>query len=285
MNDREKFLIQTLTEARNVYYNTGETILSDNEYDKLKEELHELNPNSDFFLKVEFKSRYGTPVVHEHRMRSIQKANCFEDIQKYAAKMPEVEERLWEHKIDGVSIELEYNNRKLITASTRGDGKTGQDVTHTVNWIPNIPQQILFDKHVYIRGECVLPRNTKFDTKGKPFRDIASELIERKDGHPDCSYLRFISYNVISSKIKFTTEIDKLSFLLEQGFDVVPHGKFNSLETLQKIYIEYYTKIRDQLPYEIDGLIILPNEISMQEKYEDGNEHHPLWAIAYKFPN
>lgn len=285
MTDREKYLVDTLTEAKNAYYNSEDTILSDIEYDTLEAELLALNPHSDFFTKVGFKSRYGATIVHDHRMRSMQKGNFLDDIKKFSSKMPEVDEWSWEHKIDGVSIDLEYNNRKLVVASTRGDGKSGQDVTHVINWVPNIPKQILFEGHVFIRGECVLPRDTKFDTKGKPLRNIASGLVGRKEGHPDCSHLRFISYNVISSKIKFTVETDKLNFLQEQGFDIVPHGKFKSLDDLQKIYIEYHTKIRDQLPYEIDGLIILPNQISIQEKYEDGDEHHPYWAIAYKFPN
>lgn len=284
-SDRELHLVEILTEAKSVYYNTEETILSDEEYDKLEAELRSLNPNSDFFTKVGFKSRYGTTVVHEHRMRSMQKGNTIEDIQKFSGKMPEVKEWGWEHKIDGISIELEYDSRKLIQASTRGDGKEGQDVTHTINWVPNIPKQILFDQHVIIRGECILPKNTKIDTKGKPLRNIASGLVGRKEADADCTELRFISYNVISSKIKFLKETDKLSFLLEQGFDVVPGGTVKSLEDLQKVYVEYHTKIRESLPYEIDGLIVLPNDVSVQDKYEDGDEHHPFWAIAYKFPN
>lgn len=282
---REEEIVGLLVEASDAYYNTDETILSDAEFDQLSNELRSINPNNPFFSVVGFKSRYGQSVTHVYPMRSMDKCNTFEELQKYGTKIPEAKSYIWEHKIDGGSITLKYNSRKFLQGATRGDGKAGLDVTHTLAYVPNLPKTILYHGEVEIRGEVILPKDTKFDTKGKPLRNSANGLVARKTADMDCANLRFIAYNVICPGLKFANENDKLQFLVEQGFEVTPFGVVSSLQDVQKVYLEYHNRIRAQLPYEIDGLIIMPNDTALQEKYEDGDVKHPAWAIAYKFPN
>lgn len=282
---REEEIVGLLIEAADAYYNSDETVLSDKEYDDLVDELRAINPTNGFFSVVGFKSRYGQTVSHIYPMRSMQKCNTYDELAKYATKIPESTQWMWEHKIDGGSITLKYNGRKFIQGATRGDGSAGQDVTHTLAYVPNLPKTILYHGEVEIRGEVILPKDTKYDTKGKPLRNSANGLVARKTADMDCANLRFIAYNVICPGMKFTKESDKLDFLTSQGFETTPFGVVTKVEDLQKIYLEYHNRIRSQLPYEIDGLIIMPNDIALQEKYEDGDPKHPAWAIAYKFPN
>jgi len=282
MNEND--IVEKLNEAKEAYY-LGDEIMTDKEFDDLEDELRELNPKNAYFKKVGMQLA-GVKVKHTVRMRSMQKCNTFQDLQSWEQNSLNGKkvEYLIEDKIDGLSGSVKYLDGVFYQALTRGNGEYGQDVTGNAKLIPTIPSTISLKGNIEIRGEFVLLKDTKLETNGKPLRNLAAGLINRKSDPEDCKYLTFIAYGILNQSFQYESE--KLDMLLGLGFKTFSSWNIvDDVSRIQDVYQKYIDGIRAALPYEIDGLIVLPNDCHLQDELEDGNDHHPVWAIAYKLPN
>lgn len=284
MNNIEE-IVNKLNKAKDDYYN-GESLLSDTEFDSLEDRLKELDPGNEYFNLVGAPFKQGSKILHLTRMKSMQKAKTYEEVQKWQKKIGFLNTFAYISlpKIDGLAITVKYNNGNLVYCATRGDGNVGMDVTHIVPFIDDIKETISFTKEeIEIRGEIYLPKDTPYDTKGKALRNNASGLLNRKTDKQDLKYLRCIMYNIVSDNL-FETEVIKLDKLKKEGFNVVDYVLGRNLE---HVYEEYLHIRREEWNFETDGIVIILNETTVHEEVNSRwkeNNHHNQYCIAWKPP-
>ncbi len=236
MNNADK-LARRLKEARAAYYGSGESLISDAEFDSLEEELHRLEPEHPYFSSVGFGGE-GKKIRHRVPMLSMGKAKKLEDVEKWLLRLnlPEGSVITVQPKVDGLSASLFYQKGQLKYAATRGDGEVGQDVSHILSYMEDIPRELSFtEEPVEIRGELYLPKNTQFDTGGKPLRNNCVGLINRKEDRADVRYVKFLAYQIVWPSAEFSggntppaedlarfpelaSESGKITLLRKQGF-------------------------------------------------------------------
>lgn len=219
MNSPEN-LVRRLEEAREAYYNSDAPLMSDAEYDALEDELRSADPENPYFTTVGFPAAdapdaadaadtddaadapdTGAPKVrHRVPMLSMAKAKDLGETEKWLRRLaPEPEWTLAvQPKIDGVSASLLYEGGELRGAATRGDGVQGQDISRITPYLPDIPRRISFTRDaVEVRGELHLPKDTDYDTGGRPLRNNCVGLINRKEQREDIRHVRFLAYQII----------------------------------------------------------------------------------------
>jgi DNA ligase (NAD+) len=282
----EQEIIEQLVAAKDSYYN-GEPFMTDSDFDFLENKLRILNPKSKYFNMVGISSPHSKKVQHYYRMRSLQKANSENDFRLwYQRNKITLNTNLTVmHKIDGLSGSAKYENGKIVYLATRGDGLEGQDVSHLIPYI-NIPSEIPEKSTLYIRGEFVIKKDSHLTTiyPNSPLRNLASGIINRKDMLNEAKYLSFITYGLEGEIFESGFETEKLKTLKDFGFDSLNTVLCNDYSELKK-YLEDAINWREEVEYEIDGIVIIINNISIQRSLEDDNEHHPQWSIAWKFPS
>jgi len=285
--ENKKYLVKQLEDLiryhRNLYYNTQPEI-SDEEYDVLVDELKKLDPNNHIFSEIGKDSATGfTKRNHIIFMNSQSKVNNSKEFLKWVRKIS-CPKLLVQLKLDGISIEIQYMNGTQTFSVTRGDGEVGDDITKNVKkmrgYIPYISKKF----SGAVRAEIILPHNTfqkKYTTQYANCRNTASGISKRKDGK-GCEDLLLIYYDILSINdiIKFKTEINKIEWIKTQKFNVVDSKIFDKAEEIVK-YRENMIKMRDQLEFDIDGLVVKCNEINL----EDTNRITPMKQIAFKFPS
>lgn len=213
-------LVRRLEEAREAYYNSDAPLMSDAEYDALEDELRSADPENPYFTTVGFPAAdapdapdaadtadaadapdAGAPKVrHRVPMLSMAKAKDLGETEKWLRRLaPEPEWTLAvQPKIDGVSASLLYEGGELRGAATRGDGVQGQDISRITPYLPDIPPRIGFTRDaVEVRGELHLPKDTDYDTGGRPLRNNCVGLINRKEQREDIRHVRFLAYQII----------------------------------------------------------------------------------------
>ena len=299
-------LTEILKKANYEYYNLDNPSITDQEYDKYLRELINLeekypeyaDPNSptkrvggeaiDSFRKV------------QHKIPMISLANVFneEEIRDFTGRIKSAgfkPEYVCELKIDGLSVSLHYEHGKLVFAATRGDGVTGEDITHNVRTIKTVPLDLKRDIDIEVRGEIYMNKRTleklnlerekKGEVKLQNVRNAAAGSIRQLD--PKIAAKRHLDTwiyhlpNPLDYGIK--THKEALDFMKELGFKVNPASRLVKNEEEIMEYIKEYTKKRDSLPYEIDGVVIKVNNIVMQQEL-GSTIKYPRWATAYKFP-
>jgi DNA ligase (NAD+) len=216
------------------------------------------------------------------------KAKTIGQIEKWIKKLQLPEDQVYciQPKIDGLSATCFYENGKLSYVATRGDGIVGQDISHIAAFIDDIKDHISFTTGpVEIRGELYLPKNTLYDTKGKPLRNNCVGLINRKEGHENLKFVRFVCYQ-ISDTEGVNTESDKIKLLEREGFHTVTFSKVSSPEEINNYYTQYIDHNRDEWLYETDGLIIAIDDNSLHDEIDSRwvVDHHHHYAIAFKPP-
>ena len=227
----EKELIQILTEAKDAYYNTDSPVLSDKEFDRLEDELRILNPQSEYFASVGSISAAGGKLRHDVPMLSMGKAKTMEDVRKWISRLKLPGDTKWtiQPKIDGLSATCYYSAGELQYVATRGDGVVGQDVTSIADFIEDIPKKIDASREdIEVRGELYLPKNTAYDTKGKPLRNNCVGLINRKENREDLKYVRFVCYQTARTS-PVSSEAEKIDWLKAAGFHTVEYFTFQDL--------------------------------------------------------
>lgn len=298
------------------YYVLNKPSISDFEYDflyKLLEEAEQTNPN---WVTLDSPTqRVGSSlndgfetVQHLVPMLSLDNSYNAEDLIDFDRKAKEltnesVIEYCVEPKFDGASISLIYEHDFLTRAATRGDGVAGDDVTNNIKQIKSIPLSAKFSTYgieqIEIRGEVMMLKksfelyNKKMEEEGLPVlanpRNAASGSLRMKDPKDVATrnldaFLYNISYVTTTSKKEaFHTHSDALQMLWNVGFHS-PEKEKKVLLGIENVidYCNEFEIKRDTLPYEIDGIVIKVNAISLQEKM-GMTSHHPRWAIAYKF--
>jgi DNA ligase (NAD+) len=278
---RARELEALIRRHQELYYN-GEPEISDEEFDALWDELASIDPENALFASVgadrsERWPKYG----HRMTMGSLSKATDPESFLAWAAKMS-YRPYLVQYKLDGASMELQYDGGRFVRGVTRGDGDIGDDITQNVARMNGVPKKLAEPFTGAVRGEVLMSRSMhaqKYADKAN-CRNAANGLMKRKDGKGagDLDIICYDALGSLPSGAPFTTEREKISWLQRMGFNVVPTTECQSPEEV----VAYRAKIMDMratLPYDIDGLVVKGDRIDP----EDAGKLRPELQIAFKF--
>jgi len=287
------------------YYDLNDPLVSDQEFDKLKLEIIDLEKKYEYLKNINspsnsvgFKpSKVFKKIKHSVPMLSLGNAFDENDLINFEKKILNFlnEDKNFniiysaEPKIDGISASLTYKNGKFITGLSRGDGKEGEDITENLKTIKDIPYLIKsknFPKEIDIRGEVFI-KNSDFEKLKNKFanpRNAASGSLRQKDPKETKKIpLKFIAYTFGYEKgLKATSQNEYLKNLKEWGFKTNPLNK--TLEKIGNLMINYHEieKKRGDIDFEIDGIVYKVNNFQLQKRL--GNvANAPRWAIAHKF--
>ncbi|GAB5564633.1 MAG: NAD-dependent DNA ligase LigA [Winogradskyella sp.] len=309
MNTQQKIeaLRDELRQHNYNYYILDNPTISDYEFDlKLKElqALEEAHP--EFFDANSPTQRVGGTVtknfetiVHDFRMYSLDNSYSKEDLEdweKRIKKMVDGEvQYTCELKYDGASMNLTYENGKLLRAVTRGDGVQGDEVTANVKTINTVPLQLKgdFPERFDIRGEIILPiegflkmNEERIANDEEPYRNprnTASGSLKLQDSAEVAKRpLECLLYSIKGNNLNISTQFEGLEKAREWGFKVPKEAKLvNSIEEVLE-YVAYWDEHRHNLPYEIDGVVVKVNSLFQQDEL-GFTAKAPRWAMAYKF--
>ena len=306
MNDRMQEIIDILNEANYNYYVLDNPTITDQEYDRYMQELITLEEKYPELKRDNSPtSRVGGTVIDEfkkvtHKIPMLSLSNVFNesDIISFDERIrKEVKNPKYvvEPKIDGLSVSLYYENGEFIRAATRGDGVVGEDITHNVLTIKNVPLKLREKVTIEVRGEIYMDKDTfnsineERKRNGFPLfanpRNTAAGSIRQLDSKIAASRnLKTFIYhlpNALDYGIHFHSEA--LDYMKRLGFTVNENNKLvDGIDGLLE-HISYWTENRDSLPYEIDGMVIKLNDIDLQQRL-GFTAKYPKWATAYKFP-
>lgn len=299
-------LIEILNQANYNYYVLDHPTITDQEYDKYLRELIKLEEKHPELKREDSPtSRVGgtvidtfNKIVHEVPMMSL--SNVFNESEIVAfderiRKEIKNPNYVTELKIDGLSVSLLYEKGKLVRGATRGDGVTGEDITHNVKTIKSIPLSLTRPLDIEVRGEIYMSKksfedlNEKRVQKGEePFanpRNAAAGSVRQLDSSVAASRnLDAFLYHIPEpEKYDIHSQEQALNFMKELGFVVNPNTQVvhNLTELLD--FTNYWTEHRNDLPYEIDGIVIKLNDLEGQKRL-GYTAKYPKWATAYKFP-
>ena len=292
-----------------LYYQKAQPEISDFEFDRLLERLGELESAHPEFItpdsptqRVGGKATSLSPFTHTVPLMSLDNSYSLEDLKAFTERCERLAEGrkleyVAELKIDGLSVSLHYTEGLLTAGATRGDGMTGDEVTQNIRTIKAIPLRLRIDSpgHAEVRGEVFLSRsqfkkiNAELDMQGeKTFanpRNCASGTIRMLDSAVVASRgLNMFPYDVLSGRQKmFTTHWENFGWLEANGFNVNPHRALcSSFESIVD-FIGRMEPMRDDLDYEIDGVVVKVNSTALQDEF-GATTKAPRWAIAYKYP-
>lgn len=288
-------LVKQLNEYRDAYYNEARPIVSDTEYDKLFDELSELENETGIVytnsptqsVGYEVKSELEK-VKHSHPMLSLDKTKSVNDLVKFAGD----KDCILSLKMDGLTCLLTYENGELVQAETRGDGEIGELITHNAKVFDNIPLTIDYKGYFEIEGEAIITYDDfnkineylSDDKKYKNPRNLASGSVRQLDSKiASQRHIKFIAWKV-PTEIASNSFINRLQYAVELGFDIVQflpiHGNCNA--EFISIVIEQLKKRAKEKSFPIDGLVATYNDITYGESL-GMTGHHPKHSIAFKF--
>lgn len=299
-------LIKILNKASYEYHTLDNPTITDQEYDSLMDELIKLETNNPTLVRPDSPTvRIGGEVISDfkkvtHQIPMMSLGDIFNKDEIIAfderiRKVVEHPEYVLELKIDGLSVSLLYQNGKLVRGATRGDGTVGEDITHNVKTIKNIPLSLPSNIDIEVRGEIYMPEssflklNEERSKKGeKEFanpRNAAAGSVRQLDSKisAERNLSTFMYHIPEPDKYNLKTQYESLEFMKNLTFTVNPNiTKVDNIDDLLK-YIDYWQEHRKELPYEIDGIVIKVNNYTDQRKL-GVTAKVPKWAIAYKFP-
>lgn len=262
-----KKLTAELLQYCHEYYDLDSPTISDAIYDKKYNELEKLENEADFWLansptrKVQGEVLpYLMKVHHSVPMLSADKSTNIEDVKKFIGDHFVVAS----YKLDGSTVVCKYNNGQFIQGLSRGSGTDGEDITHTVKTIKNLPMTIPYKGYLEIRGEALIPwkyynEMNKDGTLGHP-RNVASGGLRQLDANEAAKRnIYFYTFTLVNWRdIGVKTKFESLRFLYNNGFDVVPHVQIPTYGTLEKslAYLnrEAYENPTDGWCFEYDDL-------------------------------
>lgn len=304
MNKRMNELVALLNRYATEYYTSDNPSVSDSEYDRLYRELVELEAAyPDQVLADSPTHRVGGKVLdgfekysHQYPLYSLQDAFSREELEAFDARVrKEVAHPTYicELKIDGLSISLTYEKGILVAGATRGDGSIGENITENLKRVKDIPLTLPEELDITVRGECYMPRasfdqvNQARQENGEPEfanpRNAAAGTLRQLDTAVVAKRnLATFLYQEASPSTRDSQE-KVLTHLEQLGFVVNP--KRILAKNIDDIwsFIQEVGKDRDNLPYDIDGVVIKVNDLAGQEEL-GFTVKAPKWAVAYKFP-
>ena len=280
-------IVEKLIAAKEAYYETSSPIMSDSDFDSLEEELRSLDPRNPYFGIVGTGSQ-DNKIRHTFPMLSMQKAKTVEEIGKWMDKLAVTDQTGYciQPKIDGLSASCCYENGRLLYVATRGDGATGQDITHIADHVQDIPANIEFSKNrIEVRGELYLPKDTKYDTQGRPLRNNCVGLINRKESREELHFVRFAAFQIVCENL-VETESEAIELLEANGFNTVSTKTVFSINQIDDYFKSYLAELRNLWKYETDGLVITVNNRKLFADIDSRwvVDHHHHYAIALKPP-
>ncbi|PTK29898.1 NAD-dependent DNA ligase LigA [Staphylococcus hominis] len=288
------------------YYVKDNPSVPDSEYDKLLRELidienahPELKTDDSPTVRVGGEAQSSFEKVnHETPMLSLGNAFNEEELRRFDERIREHignVEYMCELKIDGLAVSLKYEDGRFVQGLTRGDGTTGEDITENLRTIHAIPLKIKEPLNVEVRGEAYMPRRSfmrlndeREKNEEQPFanpRNAAAGSLRQLD--PKLAAKRKLSVFLYSvndfTDFNATTQSDALDELDRLGFKTNhERARIEDIEGVLE-YIKKWTKQREQLSYDIDGIVIKVNDLDQQDEM-GFTQKSPRWAIAYKFP-
>ena len=293
-------MVDLLNRYAREYYELDEPTVSDKEYDELYYRLKSLEEETGVTLPDSPTHRVGgapqkafLPYKHRQKLYSLDKAKDENELRAYLTRIEkfcgEFPKMTLEHKFDGLTLSITYKDGVLVTAATRGDGETGEDVTAQVRTIKSVPLTISYKGEIEIQGEGIMrlsalkKYNETAATPLKNARNGVAGAIRNLDPKVTASRnLDFVAYNVGYSDRAFGSQTEVHAFLVEQGF--LTDDAF-SVVTDESSLVEGLKKIeegRDELDFLIDGAVMKIDDFALR----DGlgfTEKFPRWALAYKF--
>ncbi len=280
MNDRVKELERLIRYHQNKYYN-AEPELSDAEFDGLWDELRALDPDNAVFNEV---GRDDSPGYTKRRhiipMNSLDKAADAAGFLNWAHKSGH-ERFIVQHKLDGASLELQYDGGAFRYGVTRGDGAVGDDITTNVRRMAGVVSRLEAEFSGGVRGEVIMPHDIfeRYYSDKANCRNAANGVMKRKDGQ-GAGYLTVMCYDAMAEGEQrfFSDEVTKLAWLERQGFRLVPYRVFEDPEEIVA-YRDEVAEQRAALEYDIDGLVVKGVEIDLA----DMKRARPERQIAFKF--
>ncbi len=306
MQERMNELIEIINEADYNYHTLDNPTITDQEYDKYLRELIEIEEKHPEWIKIDSPTQHaGGKVIEEfkkvtHKIPMMSLSNVFSESEIIAfderiKKEGITPEYVCELKIDGLSVSLLYEDGKLVRAATRGDGTTGEDITHNAKTIKAIPLKLKENVDIEVRGEIFMNKSTlqKINEdrkkKNQPVlqncRNAAAGSIRQLDSKiaAERKLDNFIYHLPNPLDYNLNTHYEALEYMKRLGFKVNTNNRVvkNIKEVIE--YIEEKHQIRESLPYDIDGIVIKVNDISKQQKL-GYTAKYPKWATAYKFP-
>ena len=299
-----KELVELLNRYAYEYYTKDAPSVSDSEYDQLYRELVELEASHPEEVLPESPThRVGGVVLkgftkyqHQYPLYSLQDAFSREELeafdQRVRKEFPSVS-YVCELKIDGLSISLTYENGVLVTGATRGDGSVGEDITENLKRVKDIPLVLPEPINITVRGECYMPR-ASFDRVNQ---------IRQENGEPEFANPRNAAAGTLRQlDTKIVAKRNLATFLYQEVSPTDQSSQEGVLEKLDHLgfavnqervlakdmnqvwnFIQKVAQLREDLPYDIDGIVIKVNDLAVQEEL-GFTVKAPKWAVAYKFP-
>ena len=296
-----------------LYYVGNAPEISDREYDQLLENLQQLEAEHPELITPDSPTQRvgGRPaegfaeVVHTRQMLSLDNSYNIDELRAFDERCRRLAEGrpleyVAELKIDGLSLSLQYEDGVLARGVTRGDGRIGEDVTQNARTIRSVPLRLKsdakrIDSGLEVRGEVFIPlevfrrTNAEREEQGEPkfanprnaaagaIRQLDSRLVARRK-------LDMFAYDLlVNGRKPFPTHWEALDWMEQAGFRVNPHRKLCT--TIEEVidFANEKEALRDDLGYEIDGLVVKVNSTGLQDEF-GATSKAPRWAIAYKYP-
>ncbi|WP_228389364.1 NAD-dependent DNA ligase LigA [Cumulibacter manganitolerans] len=308
--ERHAQLSAEIAEHQRRYYELDAPTVSDAEYDRLFRELQDLEATyPDLITDASPTQRVGgsatstfAAVEHLQRMYSLDNAFSEGEVQAWAARVEKTvgdgARYLCELKIDGLAIDLVYENGRLVRGATRGDGRVGEDITSNARAVKNIPDRLTGDdvpELLEVRGEVYFPvadftaLNEQLVAAGKaPYanpRNTAAGSLRQKDARETAKRgLMLIVHGIGEARgVTWRSQSEAYELLASLGLPTSPRYRVvDDLAGVQE-YIEHYGEHRHDVEHEIDGVVVKVDDLGMQREL-GSTSRAPRWAIAYKYP-
>ena len=306
MKERMEELIEIINEADYNYHTLDNPTITDQEYDKYLRELFEIEEAHPDWVREDSPTQHAggkiiegfNKVTHKIPMMSLSDVFSESEVIAFDERIKKegiTPEYMCELKIDGLSVSLLYEDGKLVRAATRGDGTTGEDITHNAKTIKVIPLKLKEKVNIEVRGEIFMNKETlvKLNEERKKHnqpllqncRNAAAGSIRQLDSKVAASRKldNFIYHLPNPLDYNLHTHAEAIDYMTRLGFKTNPKNRLvkNISEVIE--YIEEKAKQRPTLPYDIDGIVIKVNSIEQQQKL-GYTAKYPKWATAYKFP-
>ena len=306
MQERMNELIDIINEADYNYHTLDNPTITDQEYDKYLRELFEIEEAHPEWVREDSPTQHAGGKIIEgfekvtHKIPMMSLSDVFSESELIAfderiKKEGINPQYMCELKIDGLSVSLLYEKGKLVRAATRGDGTTGEDITHNVKTIKVIPLKLKEEVDIEVRGEIFMNKKTleelnkKRKKKGEPLlqncRNAAAGSIRQLDSKvaAERKLDNFIYHLPDPEDYGLTTHSDAIDYMKKLGFKTNPNNRLVSSIKEVIEFIEEKGQIRPELPYDIDGVVVKVNDLKQQQKL-GYTAKYPKWATAYKFP-
>lgn len=306
MQDRMNELIEIINEADYNYHTLDNPTITDQEYDSYLRELIEIEEEHPDWVREDSPTRHAGGQIIEgfkkvnHKIPMMSLSDVFSekeliDFDERIKKEGITPEYMCELKIDGLSVSLLYEKGKLVRAATRGDGTTGEDITHNVRTIKTVPIKLKQEVDIEVRGEIFMNKKTleklneERKKKNQPLlqncRNAAAGSIRQLDSKIAAQRKldTFIYHLPNPLDYGLETHSEAIEYMKSLGFKINPNNRLvkNMKEVLD--FIEEKGKSRPTLAYDIDGVVIKVNSIRQQQQL-GYTAKYPKWATAYKFP-